>query len=313
MTRWDKVRSYTVMILPNPTARTLRFSVSGRAVRYGAYAIAALGFLGVVFFFQYLHLLSNQWELRLLRQENSEQKQQIRQVAGALEDLKGQMTRLKEFDAKLRVITNLEAPKEGVPGPAVGGQEVNPSPPNQEKIPPVSLTVPAQPDLLERLRREVETLKAEASVREASLLDLTEEIQQRQSVWASTPSIWPIRGWLTSGFGQRVSPFTGLVTLHRGVDVAAPPDTPVIAPAAGIIAQVGYDDGLGRLVKISHGYGIMTEYGHLSRTNVHVGQKVKRGDVIAFVGNTGMSTGPHLHYEVHVNQVPVNPLRYVLN
>ena len=101
--------------------------------------------------------------------------------------------------------------------------------------------------------------------------------------------------------------------MHNGIDVASRRDMPVMAPAGAVVSYEGFDSGLGKMVKLDHGYGMQTVYGHLSKVNVRIGQKVKRGDVIAFVGNTGLSTGPHLHYEVHVNNVPVNPLRYILN
>jgi murein DD-endopeptidase MepM/ murein hydrolase activator NlpD len=138
-------------------------------------------------------------------------------------------------------------------------------------------------------------------------------MKERNSMWASTPSIWPVKGWLTSGFGNRMSPFTGSWTMHNGIDVAARMDTPVASPAAGIVVYEGFDTGLGKMVKIDHGYGLKTTYGHLSKTKVTTGQKIKRGQIIAFVGNTGYSTGPHLHYEVHVNNIPVNPIKYILD
>jgi len=101
--------------------------------------------------------------------------------------------------------------------------------------------------------------------------------------------------------------------MHNGIDIASHRDTPIVAAAAGVISYEGFDSGLGKVVKINHGYGIQTMYGHLSKTAVKIGQRVKRGDVIAFVGNTGLSTGPHLHYEVIDHDVPVNPMRYILN
>jgi murein DD-endopeptidase MepM/ murein hydrolase activator NlpD len=101
--------------------------------------------------------------------------------------------------------------------------------------------------------------------------------------------------------------------MHNGIDVASQRDTPVVATAGGVVSYEGFDGGLGKVIKLNHGYGMQTTYGHLAKANVRIGQKVKRGEVIGLVGNTGLSTGPHVHYEVFVNNVPVNPLRYILN
>jgi murein DD-endopeptidase MepM/ murein hydrolase activator NlpD len=118
---------------------------------------------------------------------------------------------------------------------------------------------------------------------------------------------------MTSKFGYRLSPFTGRPMMHQGLDLAAPPGSPIVAPADGIVSFAGYDAGYGKLVSIDHGYGVVTRFGHTSQIYVEVGQKVKMGDVIAAVGSTGRSTGPHVHYEVRVNGVPVDPRNYLLD
>jgi murein DD-endopeptidase MepM/ murein hydrolase activator NlpD len=130
---------------------------------------------------------------------------------------------------------------------------------------------------------------------------------------ASTPSIWPVRGWVTSGFGKRLSPFTGRKNLHTGIDIATRHGTVVVAPADGVVTRVTTKYDMGKLVEIDHGYGILTRYGHNSEILVRPGQRVRRGQPIARVGNTGRSTGPHLHYEVRLNGVPVNPMRYIVD
>jgi len=177
----------------------------------------------------------------------------------------------------------------------------------------VSQTGNVQPEDLRKMDQDLSQLRSDAATQELSFEELTEAMKDRRSLWASTPSIWPVRGWLTSGFGNRISPFTGSVMMHNGIDVASRRDTPVMASAGAVVSYEGFDSGLGKVVKLNHGYGMQTVYGHLAKVNVRIGQKVKRGDVIGFVGNTGLSTGPHLHYEVFVNNVPVNPLRYILN
>jgi murein DD-endopeptidase MepM/ murein hydrolase activator NlpD len=127
------------------------------------------------------------------------------------------------------------------------------------------------------------------------------------------PSILPTQGWLTSNFTtSRMHPILGYARPHEGIDVSAPTGTPIEAPAAGRVVEVGWESGYGNVVVLDHGYGIETKFAHTSKALVRKGQRVKRGDRIALVGSTGLATGPHLHYEVHVNGHPVNPLRYVL-
>jgi murein DD-endopeptidase MepM/ murein hydrolase activator NlpD len=125
------------------------------------------------------------------------------------------------------------------------------------------------------------------------------------------PTIWPVQGRVTAGFGERLDPLNGEGAFHAGIDIAAPTGTDVFSTADGIVLSAGRDEGYGNSVLIDHGYGITTRYGHLSEINVVVGQDVKRGQIIGRVGMTGRATGPHLHYEVHVQDTPVNPARYM--
>jgi murein DD-endopeptidase MepM/ murein hydrolase activator NlpD len=127
----------------------------------------------------------------------------------------------------------------------------------------------------------------------------------------TVPSIWPVRGEVTAGFGQRMDPLSGEGAFHSGLDISAPFGARVEAAADGIVFQAGPDSGYGNSVLIDHGYGIATKYCHLSGISVVVGQEVRGGQMIGTVGMTGKTTGPHLHYEVHVNETPVNPFRYM--
>jgi murein DD-endopeptidase MepM/ murein hydrolase activator NlpD len=127
----------------------------------------------------------------------------------------------------------------------------------------------------------------------------------------TVPSLWPVRGQLTAGFGQRLDPFSGEGVFHSGLDISAPYGTRVDASADGIVLQSGPESGYGNEIVVDHGFGMATKYGHLSKIFVVVGQEVKRGQVIGAVGMTGKTTGPHLHYEVIVNDTPVNPTKYL--
>jgi murein DD-endopeptidase MepM/ murein hydrolase activator NlpD len=153
----------------------------------------------------------------------------------------------------------------------------------------------------------------ETQLKEQSVIELWEGLSERQSLLNAIPNIKPARGWLTSNFGYRMNPFTGKNTMHAGLDIAAAPGSPVYAPADGIVIFASYDESYGKLVSIDHGYGVTTRFAHNSQIYVHVGQRVNKWDVISAVGNTGRSTGPHLHYEVRINSIPVDPINFVLD
>jgi murein DD-endopeptidase MepM/ murein hydrolase activator NlpD len=163
------------------------------------------------------------------------------------------------------------------------------------------------------MRTDIERLQSETISREESLSELEKLLQDKKEMLAHTPSIWPATGWITSGFGFRTDPFTGLTQMHEGLDISNRVGAIVVAPADGIVSDTGSDWIHGKMVVISHGFGMTTSYSHLSKITVRVGQKVKRGDKIAEVGMTGRTTGPHLHYEVKLNGISANPMRYILN
>jgi len=144
---------------------------------------------------------------------------------------------------------------------------------------------------------------------ESHLLAVRNNVEKRNALAAATPSIWPAHGWLTSTMGDRQDPITGEADFHPGLDIAGDKGQPVYATASGVVNQSGWDTGYGNLVTINHGFGLETRYGHLLKAEVKPGAKVKRGDLIGRVGNTGRSTGYHLHYEVRANGKLVNPLQ----
>ncbi|WP_408096209.1 M23 family metallopeptidase [Peredibacter sp. HCB2-198] len=157
-----------------------------------------------------------------------------------------------------------------------------------------------------QVREVVSTIETNIHALDQYLLD-------KESFLNSTPTILPADGWITSYFGQRMSPWAGRLKMHEGLDVGAPYGTAVHAPADGIVTFSGEKAGFGKFVQIDHGYGIETIYAHNQSLNVRAGQKVKRGALLAGVGNTGHSTGPHLHYEVRVNGIAVDPLYFILD
>jgi murein DD-endopeptidase MepM/ murein hydrolase activator NlpD len=142
---------------------------------------------------------------------------------------------------------------------------------------------------------------------------LEEFYRDQKVLLSSTPSVWPVRGYLSASFGNRPDPFTGQRDFHPGLDISTPVGTKIQAPADGVVLSTAPQGGYGQAIVIDHGYGVVTRYGHLAGYNVRPGQRVHRGDVIAFVGTTGRSTGPHLHYEVWVRDQAQNPLHFILD
>jgi len=167
-------------------------------------------------------------------------------------------------------------------------------------------------EMIASIKNSIEWLSKEATVQEQFLQELSLAAEQKSSRWAATPSIWPVKGWVTSGFGPRVSPFTEKPAWHDGLDIGAAANAPVQAPAQGRVTMVGFDPKLGNLVKLDHGFGIETLYGHLAKSLVKEGQRVKRGEVVGLVGSSGLATGPHLHYMVKVYGQTLDPVKYIL-
>ena len=164
---------------------------------------------------------------------------------------------------------------------------------------------------LDDLEARADDLEARVLAEEESLQEVRGYLDDRTSLLRATPSVWPVRGWVTSHFGWRKSPHGDGTRLHSGMDIAAPIGTPIIAPADGHVVFAGYHTAYGNLVVVDHGYGLTSKYAHTSRMLVKVGDRVQRGDLIARVGNTGRSTGPHLHFEVIKDGVATSPMRYL--
>lgn len=241
-----------------------------------------------------------------LRDENAH----LLQKESELEALRETMERIRKDENTIRSFLGLEKSEEETNGLGQGGE---PSPDLSTIAPNDAMTsgnvpFPARP-------QKVSTLESAVGLK-ADLAELVGTLRDQRETWDRTPSIIPIGVddyWFSSGFGWRRSPFTGLKEFHNGLDISSRKGTAIIAPADGKVVKRGYDKYLGKFLKIDHGRKVVTIYGHLSAVNVSPGQKIQRGDIIAFMGNTGLSTGHHLHYMVKVNSRCVNPLHYILN
>ena len=162
------------------------------------------------------------------------------------------------------------------------------------------------------MRYDLGLLLEDTELLEKHFETLDQAFQTRTEMLDSTPSILPARGWLSSGIGYRTDPFTNKRAWHNGLDISCAKGTPVYAPAKGVISYKGYQGGFGNLLVINHGNGLETKYAHLDKFNVSKGQRIKRGDLIAYVGSSGRSTAPHLHYEIHEEKKAINPMNYII-
>jgi len=302
--RLKKKRFYTVFVVPQDPSRVRKLRLPLNLLR-AIFIMLGISFAAFSFMiFDYTQVKLKTHELNSLKKENAVQKIQLQAFASKVSDLEFHMAKLKQFDKKLRIITNMEVPAGSSQVLGIGGPSFEEDTATLEG---------ARAGLIKQMHSDLDQLKAEAMAQEKSFTELNEHLFKQTSLFASTPAIWPARGWVTSNFGYRISPFTGLRQMHEGMDIANAMGTLVLAPANGIVSRVDRENGLGKNITINHGYGILTKYGHLSETYVHVGKRVKRGEKIAAIGNTGRSTGPHLHYEIVVNGVNINPEKYILN
>lgn len=337
---------YTLILVADERSPVKRFQVPKLYVQRAIYGAAAIGLVFLLATWDYWRVRSDNAELAGLRVEASEQREQIRRFESTLTEARVELDRVRELERKVRIIANL-------PGASnVGGEgvtEIPPMPEGMEGQPILPAGVPLDPNApqptgqgggalpadalstfgelelreqalssdgaqrLHRLGAVAEGLGEVASVRGGSLDLLLVELEDKRVRLESMPSVWPARGWLTSRFGPRVSPFTGRSQLHAGIDIAGAKGTPITAPARGRVVYAGRKGPLGNALVIDHGFGVRTVYGHNDKVLVDVGDTVERGDRVANIGTSGRSTGPHLHYVVEVNGKPKNPLDYIFD
>jgi len=227
-----------------------------------------------------------------LSQETVFARRQLAALAEKMEAMDIALDEVDKLDRTLRRLANAG------PQPSAMGGEVSP-------------IDAARRGNMTAMYQAVDSLKNRALERRLSLSKIQRYFEDRESIILSMPSAWPLKGWVSSGFGMRISPFTGEKAFHEGLDIVSSPGVPVLAPGTGIVAYVGTHDTLGNYLVIKHGQGLTTHYGHLASILVKEGKLVSKGEPIALVGNTGKSTGTHLHYEVRLHGIPVNPERYL--
>lgn len=287
-------REHTIIFVPHARARFRQFRVSSRllvSVATVFFLSVALGITSTVLWFSSAR---QNRDASAMAAENRDLRSRASRLNSKLETVEKQLVEFEERTRRLAIVAGLSAVNDAGLG-GVGGL--------------VSLPQDSG--------ASAETGLAEASRRGALLsgrLNLVEKrLSNQGDRLALIPSLAPANGLLTAGFGVRSDPFTSQAEFHTGIDISTSSGNRIVAPAAGTVVKVGWEKGYGRFIEIAHGFEVTTLYGHLEAARVTEGQRVKRGDVIGLVGSTGRSTGPHLHYEVHLEGRPVNPLDYVLN
>jgi murein DD-endopeptidase MepM/ murein hydrolase activator NlpD len=287
---------YTLIVVPHAKARFRKFQVSVRLTKWvlGAFGVMGLILAGILA--HYTFIAVEVAEVRRLRVENLALATKARAYEENAGQLQAKVLQLQSVVTKLGLMAGVE---QSLPDAAVGG--VGGLSRNETLPPSVDIA-----STLEELDTTVSTLSDKSNRLEAYFRD-------QKELLASTPSIWPVRGYFSAGFGNRPDPFTGLRDFHPGIDISVPRGTKVAAPADGVVVFAAARAGYGNAIVIDHGFGVVTRYGHLDGFNVRPGQRVKRGDVIAFSGNTGRSTAPHVHYEVWVNDQMRNPIEFIID
>jgi murein DD-endopeptidase MepM/ murein hydrolase activator NlpD len=246
---------------------------------------------------------------RKIAHQNDEiytQRRQIQNFADEINTLKSTLVKLDNFEKKIRIIANIEKPADHDSLFGVGGS-----------IPEdLDSQVPLEEDhssLMREMHSQTRQLNLASIHQQNGLESLYNSLEYQRNLLSSTPAIRPAKGWISSGFGYRRSPFTGLREFHKGLDIANHKGTPIIATGDGVVTFTGSKGFMGKVIVIDHGHGMVSRYGHLQKILTKRKQEVKRGDTIALMGNSGRGTGPHLHYEVLLNGIPVNPKKYILN
>ncbi|MDX2512308.1 MAG: M23 family metallopeptidase [Desulfobacterales bacterium] len=235
-----------------------------------------------------------------------QQQNQIVAFSNKLNGLNTKLTDLHNFEQKIRIMANLETSNDGSSMFGVGGSD-------PDDLDPATMMEQDYQELVRDMHAEINEIDQATHDRHNSLASVVSQLKGKRNLLAATPSIRPVKGWISSRFGYRQSPFTGRRQFHRGLDIATRAGTPIISPADGIVTFAGSKGLMGKMVTIEHGFGMVTRFGHIQKILKKKGGRVKRGETIALVGNTGRSTGPHLHYEVRLNGLAVNPTNYFLN
>ena len=294
---------YTVFVLSDAASAPRKLHISKSIVK-GLVSVSALVSIGFGFFvYEYVTLNVRMLELKQLRREAGTHNV----MAERIRQLEGEISKVRELDQRVRAAVGLDKAETQPAVLAQGGADAETRNALRDAV------AQRAGRLIDWVAGDLTTLAQEIAFREQSLRELQTHLDNKSAVLAATPTILPAKGLVTAVYGYRRSPFTGKREFHEGMDIAAPVGTPVVATADGIVRFAGPAATYGNVVFVDHGHGFATAYGHNSTIRVRARQRVRRGDIIAYVGNTGRTTGPHVHYEVHLDGVASNPMKYAVD
>jgi murein DD-endopeptidase MepM/ murein hydrolase activator NlpD len=328
---------YNLILVSDEKSPVRRFTLTRKRIHQAMLGAGALALVTCIGLVDYVRLRIDAVDVAALRAQTVGQQDELAGLTTEVDGLKSEFAALRELERKVRVIANLpgavaEARVPEVPTGRGGAAEghANPGTVIPESAPtpthpgpasaaeeggdgPLSMNRSGDFDraALDRLLESARSLSDAVTPNKEGLVQLVAGLEGKRHQLESTPSIWPTDGWVTSRYGNRISPFTSKPQFHGGLDIAADFGTQIIAPARGRVSFVGRKGPMGRAVIIDHGFGLKTTYAHTAKTYVARGEVVERGTPIAAVGSTGRSTGPHLHYAVEVNGRSVDPANYI--
>lgn len=293
----------SVIIVPHSKSSTRRLTLSRRLTRVLLGGAILFGLALVVFLIDYFTMSFTRAKYRDLQRETLEQRELLAAYETQVTGLRATIEKMDSYVKKLNVYAGLKDAERitetGLGGGADPAAEPGSGP--SEAEPPQDLNL-----------SRIQDLSRKADGLEKNLVTLNDYFEANAVLLASTPSIWPTVGWVVGGFGYRTDPFTQKRQFHYGIDIATSYGNPIVAPADGIVVETKVDRMTGRAVVLSHGWGVTTHYFHLDKWLVKPGQKIRRGDTIGLVGKSGKATGPHVHYEVRVNDKAQNPMGFIL-
>lgn len=295
---------WTVIVVPQGSSASRVIEVSHTSLKLvGSLAVAA-AMAALLLGYGTIAKSINMARAKAVAAENERLAGELGLIQGRLSLLTDSIASLEQRDSRIRLLANLEPIDSQVHAAGIGGPR------------PAASMEESSGVLLERagdVRVDLNALIRRANLLTRSFREAADSLASHTVRLGATPSIMPTNGWLSSAFAaMRAHPILHESRPHEGVDITAPRGTPIEAPANGTVVFAGSEPGYGNVVRIDHGYGIVTSFAHASRLLVSARMRVKRGQRIALVGSSGLSTAPHLHYEVHVNGRPVNPLKYIL-
>lgn len=299
----------SVIIVPHTKTSTKTLCFSRRALKALAVGGAVLGLVLAAVLIDYVRMNVIRGRYKALKVETAEQRTTIAKYEKSISELQSTISHFETYTKKLNVMAGLKSPDVLTTPAGIGGGEPDKQEPEAE-IDPSQAPAASGPHFI--TPGTVQNLSQKALSIESNLNSLLSFFESDSLRLASTPSIMPAVGWMSSVFGHRNDPFTGAWTMHYGIDVSTNIGNPIMATADGIVIKVQTDKYLGKNVTISHGNGFTTIYGHMSNFAVKAGQKVKRRDIIGYIGQTGKAAGPHVHYEVLRDGRRVDPRNYLL-